>query len=256
MNHALQIAMIESGQTAESLAAQVGVDPKTAARWVSRGRVPQTRHRAQVAALVGKDIEDLWPDVARRRYPTWLREWIEHERDARLLRWFEPALVPGVLQTEAYARAVLSFGGLMNEGEVEERATSRIERQVILAGSRPPQVFAILDEAILRRRVGSREIMAEQCAHLIRLAERPHVHIQVVPADAGGHAGLAGGFILAKGPLGGGAAHLDDPLQARVVTQQADIDRLEAVWESIRAVALPTALTLDLLKEVAPTWQT
>jgi hypothetical protein len=255
MNHALQVAMIESGQTAELLAGQIGVDPKTAARWVTPGRIPQTRHRARVAELVGRDVGDLWPDVLKRKEPTWLREWLEYEREARLLRWFEPALVPGLLQIEVYARAVIGWGGLFNADEVEERVASRMERQPILDGPRPPQFFALIDEAVLRRCVGSQAIMAEQCAHLARLAERPHVHIQVVPASAGGHAGLAGGFILAKGPYGE-AAHLDDRLRAHVVNAEDDIDTLVAAWEAIRAEALPTSQTLDLIKEVAATWQT
>lgn len=255
MNRALQIAMAETGHTADSLAGQIGVDPKTAARWVTRGRVPQTRHRARVAELVGRDVGDLWPDVLRRREPPWLREWIEFEREARLLRWFEPALIPGLLQTEAYARAVLGWGGLMPADEVEQRAESRIERQAILTGPRPPQFFAMIDEAALRRCVGSSAVMVEQSRHLAELAERPHVHIQAVPLSAGAHAGLAGGFILAKGPSGG-VAHLDDPLQARVVSKPEDIDTLEAKWEAIRAVALPTPLTLALITEVATTWQT
>ncbi|MGW4467685.1 DUF5753 domain-containing protein [Micromonospora sp. NPDC004704] len=255
MNHALQVAMIESGHTAESLAAEIGVDPKTAARWVTPGRIPQTRHRARVAELVGRDVGDLWPDVLKRRHPTWLREWLEYERDARLLRWFEPALVPGLLQTEAYAQAVIGWGGLFNVDEVDELVASRIERQPVLDGRRPPQFFAMIDEAVVRRCVGSRAIMAEQCAHLVRLAERPHVHIQVVPASAGGHAGLAGGFILAKGPYGE-AAHLDDRLRAHVFNTQDDIDTLAAAWEAIRAVALSAPQTLDLIKEVAATWQT
>ncbi|MEN3614041.1 DUF5753 domain-containing protein [Plantactinospora sp. ZYX-F-223] len=255
MNHALKVAMAEAGQTAESLAGRIGVDPKTAARWVTPGRIPQTRHRAQVAEAVGRDVGDLWPDVLRRREPAWLREWLEIEREARLLRWFEPALVPGLLQTEAYARAVLGWGGLMTTDEVEQRTQSRMERQGILAGSKPPQFFVMVDEAVLRRCVGGPAVMAEQCDRLVQFAQRPHIHLQAVPATAGAHAGLAGGFILAKGPSGV-AAHLDDPLRAHVVSQQDEIDTLEGKWEAMRAVALPTGQTLSLIKEVAATWQT
>lgn len=255
MNHALIAAMAEAGETAESLAGRIGVDPKTAQRWVNPGRVPQPRHRSRVAAALGRDVEDLWPDILRRREPTWLREWIEYEREARLLRWFEPSLVPGLLQTERYARAVLSWGGLMTEDEVDERTRSRMERQAVLVSRRPPQFFAMLDESVLRRCVGDPAVMAEQCERLAALAERPHVHIQVVPASAGGHVGLAGGFILAKGPYGE-AAHLDDRLRAHVVNGQDDIDTLVAAWEALRAVALPTTQTLSLIEEAAATWQT
>lgn len=219
------------------------------------GRIPQTRHRTQVAALVNRNVEDLWPDVLKRRDPTWLREWIEHERETRLLRWFEPNLVPGLLQTEAYARAILEWGGLMPADEVEQRTESRIERQAILSGPRPPQFFAMLDEAALRRNVGGHAVMAEQSRHLAQLAERPHIHIQVVPLSVGGHIGLAGGFILTKGPFGA-AGHLDNLVRADVASKQDDIDTLEAAWEALRAVALPTQQTLALIKEVGATWQT
>ena len=255
MNHALRAALDSAGLTTETLAAHVGVDPKTSARWLNEGRIPHARTRQAAADALGRAISDIWPDTSRRHDPTWLREWLEYEREARLLRWFEPALVPGLLQTEAYARAVLGWGGLSTEDEVEERTVSRMERQAILAGQKPPQFFAMLDEAILRRCVGSPPVMAEQCLHLMRLAERPHVHIQVVPMSAGGHVGLAGGFILAKGPSGE-AAHLDDRLRAHVVNKVDDIDTLVAAWEAIRAEALPTPQTFNLIKEAAATWQT
>lgn len=133
----------------------------------------------------------IWEDLVKAdSAPVWLREWIEHEREARLLRWFEPFLVPGLLQTEAYARAILEWGGLFEPGEVDQRVSSRIERQAILSGPKPPQFFAILDEAVLHRSVGDRDIMARQCEHLIACASRPHIHVQVVPYDVGGHAGL------------------------------------------------------------------
>ena len=108
MNHALQAAMAEAGETAESLAAQTGVDPKTAARWISPGRVPQPLRRAKVAAILGRDVGDLWPDVLKRREPQWLREWVDWEREAVTLRWFEHTWIPGLLQTEGYARATLA----------------------------------------------------------------------------------------------------------------------------------------------------
>ncbi|MEU7573065.1 Scr1 family TA system antitoxin-like transcriptional regulator [Micromonospora sp. NPDC049240] len=85
--------------------------------------------------------------------PPWLREWISVEREATLIRWFEPSLVPGLVQTEAYARVVLRGGRMLRESEVEQRITSRTERQAILARETPPEVVAVIDEAVLRRAV-------------------------------------------------------------------------------------------------------
>lgn len=123
MNHALQVAMAEAGETTESLAAQTGVDPKTAARWISPGRVPQPRRRAKLAALLGRDVGDLWPDVLKRREPQWLREWVDWEREAVAIRWFEHTWVPGLLQTDAYARATLT-GEALTLDEVDDVVAS------------------------------------------------------------------------------------------------------------------------------------
>ncbi|ABP55447.1 hypothetical protein Strop_3010 [Salinispora tropica CNB-440] len=129
-------AMVEAGETAESLAAQTGVDPKTAARWTTPGRVPQPRRRVQVATILGRDVEDLWPDVVKRREPEWLREWVDWEREAVAVRWFEHTWIPGLLQTEDYARATLA-GEALTPGEVDELVASRISRQAILRTDRP-----------------------------------------------------------------------------------------------------------------------
>jgi len=187
--------------------------------------------------------------------PPWLREWIVIEREATTLRWFELAFVPGLLQTEAYARATLRAGGMLTSDQVEQRVTSRLERQAILTGERPPQFIAVLDEAVLRRTVdGDRDLMAEQLERLVSCAEQPYVQILVVPADVGIYPGLQGAFILASLADGTVAAHLDQQIKAQVANQFADIATLQQTWEAIRGEALPRRQSLDLIKEVAKTW--
>jgi transcriptional regulator with XRE-family HTH domain len=254
MNLALQAAMTEAGETAESLAAQTGVDPKTAARWISPGRVPQPRRRAAVAAILGRDINDLWPDVLKRREPQWLRKWVDWEREAVALRWFEHAWVPGLLQTEAYARATLAHN-LLTSNEIEERVASRLERSAILLSNKPVQLVAVIDVMVLRRPLKSHPAaMKEQLAHLAEMAELAHVQILVVGEDAGLYPGLQGGFIL--GTLGDGSvvAHLDHQVRAQVVDQTEDLVTLQQTWEAIRGEAFSRKQSLDLIKKAAQTW--
>lgn len=187
--------------------------------------------------------------------PVWLRDWVIFEREAMLIRWFQPLLVPGLLQTEAYARAVLEWGGLLTPTEVERGIASRMERQGVLDRPLPPQFVAIVDEAVLHRLVGGPEVMVEQCERLVKALDRPNVHFHVVPASAGAHAGLAGPFILAKG-RDFEAAHLDNSLQADVVDRRESVDRLIRKWEAIRGEALPRTQSRELIKEVATRWQT
>ncbi|MEV4756325.1 helix-turn-helix transcriptional regulator [Micromonospora sp. NPDC049559] len=186
--------------------------------------------------------------------PVWLREWIEFERMATLLRWYEPAFVPGLLQTEAYARATL-IGVRLTPEEVDQRVASRLGRQALLAATTPPQLVFVIDEMVLRRPIaGQPGVLAEQLEHLAKCAELPHVQVLVVPAEVGVYPGLQGGFILATQPDSSLAAHLDHQIRAQIIDQPAELASLQSTWETIRGEALPKRQSLDLIKEVAKTW--
>ncbi|SNY27992.1 Helix-turn-helix domain-containing protein [Paractinoplanes atraurantiacus] len=189
--------------------------------------------------------------------PVWFRDWLIIEREATLIRWFEPLVVPGLLQTEAYAHAIIAGAGLMDQAEIDQRVSTRMERQGLLERCDPPTLIALVDEGVLRRSVGSPSIMADQCEHLVDRVTNSnvHVHVHVVPASAGPYAGLAGPFILAKGREFE-TAHLDTPWQAQILHRREDVDTLIKRWEAIRGEALPTRQSLDLIKEVAKSWQT
>ncbi|RKN42085.1 helix-turn-helix domain-containing protein [Micromonospora endolithica] len=187
--------------------------------------------------------------------PAWLREWIEFEREATLLRWYEPAFVPGILQTEAYARATLTSGGLLLPDEIDQRVASRLDRQSILTREEPVPLVAVLDVMVLRRSLHDHPgVMPEQLEHLAKMAELPHAQILVVTEDAGVYPGLQGGFILATLGDGSVIAHLDHQVRAQVVNLADDLATLQRVWEAIRGEALSRRQSLKLIKEAAQTW--
>ncbi|MER7168158.1 helix-turn-helix domain-containing protein [Micromonospora sp. NPDC000207] len=242
MNRAVKAAMVEAGETAESLAGQVGVDPKTAARWVSDGRIPQSRHRAKVAELLRRDVTDLWPDVLKRSEPVWFRTWADIEREAVGLRCFQATVIPGLLQTEAYARAVLTSGPLA--AKAEALVESRMRRAAaVFDKDEPPLTVFVIDEAALRR--GPREVMEEQLDHLVEMAQRPSVMVHVLPLTAGLHPGQAGPFIIATMPDGEDVGYLDDQAAGRVTDETA---ALWAVWDTVRSVALPRDQSIDFMR--------
>ncbi|MFG1917476.1 Scr1 family TA system antitoxin-like transcriptional regulator [Micromonospora sp. NPDC048898] len=254
MNHLLIAAMSEAGETAESLAEQVGVDPKTVQRWVSPGRTPRPRQRAEASEILGRSVEDLWPDVLKRRAPVWFRRWADIEREAAVLRWFELAWVPGLLQTEAYARATLALA-TPNPDEVDELVTARVQRQSILHRPQPPLVVAVIDEAALRRRAGrDGKLMREQCEHIAACAELPCVQVHIVPVDTPIYLGLGGSFILAEMPTGARVAHQDGPARAHITDDATEVASLERRWARIVGEALPRAQSLDLIRKVAASW--
>ncbi|MEV4758137.1 helix-turn-helix transcriptional regulator [Micromonospora sp. NPDC049559] len=187
--------------------------------------------------------------------PAWLREWIEIEREAIALRWYEQSFVPGLLQTEDYARATLSASRMFTADEVEQRVATRMQRQQILTREKPPQFVAVLDEAVLRRTVDDRrDLMAAQLEHLVTCADMPNVQIHLVPAAVGLYPGLAGSFILAGLASGATFGHLDHQLGAQIVERGEDVARLASVWDVVMSEALPRRQSLDTLKEVAKTW--
>ncbi|GGM41519.1 hypothetical protein GCM10011608_27800 [Micromonospora sonchi] len=186
--------------------------------------------------------------------PAWLREWIELEREAALLRWYEPAFVPGLLQTETYARGMMN-NGLLLPGQIDQMVASRLDRQAILTRDVPVPLVAIIDVMVLRRPVNQQpDIMREQLEHLVKMSELPHVQILVVPEEAGIYPGLQGGFIVATLGDGSLVAHLDHQVRAQVVSQTDDLATLQRTWEAVRSEALPRRQSLELIKEVAQTW--
>ncbi len=254
MNHAFVAALAEASETAESLAGRIGLHPKTVARWANPGRVPQPRHRAQVAEILGKGVAELWPDALQRREPVWFRPWIDIERDAVALRAFQLAWIPGLLQTEAYARATLAWEALL-PAEVDELVSARIDRQAILTRERAPLFVVVIDELVIRRPVaGSREVMAAQLARLVTCAEWSNVQLHVVPRDTVAYPGLNGPFTIAELMNGTRVAHVDSQAQAQIIDQATEIATLERRWERIRGEALPRGRSLDLLREAARSW--
>lgn len=254
MNDALRVALSDTGYTTESLAERVGVDPKTVGRWLSEGRIPHARHRVSAAEVLGRDVSDIWPDTSRRRDPVWFRPWQEIEREAVSLRWFESMVLPGLLQTEAYARAVLTGGGLIARADIERHLTTRLNRQGVLRQDDPPQFTAVIDEAVLRRPVGGRETMREQLLTLATTCAEPHIRVHIVPSSVGAYAGLNGPFVIAQCPDHRLAGYLDNQVQGQMVSDVDDLAAIMAAWENVRGEALSHWQSVELIREVAETW--
>lgn len=192
-------------------------------------------------------FESLFKSAQRDSQPTWFKPWLDAERTATQLRYYHPTLIPGLLQTENYARALLRTEATRSEAEVEALVAARMERQELLRREDPPLFVVVMDESALRLREA---IMGEQLAHLLRMAELSHVHLHVIPADAGLHVGLSGPIALAMSADGSWIGDLENQLAGLVVNDEESIATLLARWESVRSVALPRNLSIALLKEV------
>ena len=188
-----------------------------------------------------------------RPYPGWFDKWPDFEATARSLRWFEPLVVPGLLQTEEYARAILSTRIGDTAEQIEELVAGRIDRQRVLDRDRPPTLRAIMDEGVLRRPVGGPDVMREQLARLGELARRPAIVIQVIPLSA--HQGLNGGaFIIADIPGRPPVVYQDTAARGQILEDGDDIDELAETWNTLISEAMSRTESMKFMEEAEKQW--
>jgi hypothetical protein len=190
-------------------------------------------------------IATTWPQTTEH-----FRPWLDEEQDATDLRCWEPTIVPGLLQTEGYARQILGVSPGITGDELEERLAGRMRRRAILNRDKPPSLSVIMDEAVIRRNVGGAAVMGEQLRFLLEMARHPQVTIQIVPHTTDVHCGLVGGFIIAERNGSAFAAYAEAQPYGRTVDDRTTIARLVRRYDAIRAEALPFKQTLRLIEEV------
>jgi transcriptional regulator with XRE-family HTH domain len=259
----LRRARVAAGFTSQdALAAKLGFD-RTVITKVETGERPPTVDVLTAWCTACHLDEDLFTrlgTLVRRAdgpLPAWFQNWVtQGEQLATRLRWFEPLVVPGLLQTEAYARALLT-GRIGNQPEdPEELVRARMDRQAVITREDDPAEFlAVIDEGVLRRCVGGVKVMTEQVDHLIEASGWRNVVIQVIPAATAVHDGLnGGGFAIADFEDGPGLGYQETSLRGVPVADPKDVIGLSIVFDRLRAEALPRSASLALLEEAGSTW--
>jgi transcriptional regulator with XRE-family HTH domain len=243
-----------AGLTQEDLADRMGYSASVIAKLETCRTRPSEQHaqRADEAFGTPGSFQRLRIVLQRSRaYPDWFRDWPEREARARTIRWFELLVVPGLLQTEDYARALLANRLGDGQQDVDEVVAARMGRQAILSRDRPPELWVVLDEAALRRPIGGSKVMHDQVRWLAEMAARPTICLQVIPATVGVHEGLDGaGFIVADYDV----AYVETAAGGQIVDAARDVAALVGAWDRLRAETLPRSASLRLLEEGAGQW--
>ncbi|MFY1650691.1 helix-turn-helix domain-containing protein [Solwaraspora sp. WMMB762] len=252
----LKFARNQAGMTQEQLAARLNVSSSLIAKFETSRLIPKPDTARRLDALF--DSGDMFRELAAEAranfgQPIWVRPWLEHERNATMIRSFQPLVVPGLLQTEEYARAILSDGGT-RVSDIESAVAGRLARSDVLHRTDTPcRLFAVLDETVLRRPIGGPAVMREQLQTIVKACSQPNVEVAVVPSSTGSYPGLNGP--VAIGTVDGRTvAILDGPLGGQVIEDPDDVALLEELWEAVRGYALPRGSSLDLIMEVAESW--
>jgi len=212
------------------------------------------QQRAKVMALARRSRAPEWWTQYNDILPDWFETYLGLESAAAAIRSFEMQFVPGLFQTEDYARAVTRLGHQAAPAdEIERRVGLRRKRQELLARAQPPRVWAVMDEAVLRRPVGGTPVMRAQLRHLAEVARLPHVTLQVVPFARGGHAGASGSFSLlrfAERDLPD-VVYIEQLTSAVYLDQRPDIEHYLEVADQLSGEALTPADTTRFIEQVA-----
>ena len=185
--------------------------------------------------------------------PSWFHSYLGLEAACQLIRTYEVQFVPGLLQTPDYARAVVLLGHRRAPAdEIERRVSLRMERQKLLTRTDPPQVWAVVDEAALRRPMGSPEVMRQQLAALVEATKLPNVRLQVIPFHAGGHAAAGGAFTILRFPDQDlpDVVYIEQLTSALYLDKRDDIDFYAAAMERLCIEADPPTHTAAILEEM------
>ena len=255
----LRRARIAAGfSSQDALAARIGFDRTVVAKAETGERPPTTDVLSAwcEACHLDDDLYGRLGTLARRAegpVPTWFEDWLRAEGEAHTLRIWQPLIIPGLLQTADYARALFAAAGA-DDAKADDLVALRLERQSILDRAEPAHVVTVLDEPVLRKLVGSPAIMYEQLTHLIGRAERPNVSVEVVPASTGANAGLSGGFQLASCDDAPDVLYMNG-VEDVTEERRSLVRHATRIFDLVRADALPRAASRALILEAAEQWK-
>jgi transcriptional regulator with XRE-family HTH domain len=256
----LRRARVAAGfSSQDALAAKLGFDRTVIAKAETGERPPTDDVLAAwcTACRLNDELFGRLVVLARRAdgpVPTWFEDWLRAEGEAHTLRIWQPLIIPGLLQTAEYARALFLAAGA-DDVKADELVAVRMERQSIFDRPEPPHVITVLDESVLHRLVGSPVIMYEQLTHLAGLAQRPDISAEIVPASTGANAGLSGGFQLASCDGAPDVLYMNS-VEDVTEEKRSLVRHATRVFDLVRGDALPRAASRTLIMEAAEQWKT
>ncbi|GLV90811.1 transcriptional regulator [Streptomyces lavendulae subsp. lavendulae] len=212
-------------------------------------RVPTRDFSERVDAALGTGgvFSRLVGLVLRHQLPTWFQAYAEMEARAAYISTFQAQLVYGLLQTEAYARAVL---GVRSEGDLDAKVAARMERQQILDRENPPLMWVVLSEAVLHQEIGGRDVMRNQLAHLLDLRGREWVRVQILPFEAGAHAGQMGSFTVLRFDDDPDIVYTEDFVQGHMTANPQALREGSLRYDHLQAAALSLEDSAALIARV------
>jgi transcriptional regulator with XRE-family HTH domain len=222
---------------------QVGISTADLRKLLGSYKVGDQAYRDELLDMARRATErGWWQSFSTDVVPTALANLIGLETEARTIRSYEPELVPGLVQTEAYARAVMrAWQPGWTAADIDRRVEIRLGRQEVLRqAGMSPLASCIINEAVLRRSVGGNEVMHEQVEVLAKERDPANVTVQVLPFNSGAHPAMAGPFqiLTFHDPGDLGVVHLESAMTAITLERPEELRRYDEIWGSLQARAL------------------
>ncbi|MEU1804036.1 helix-turn-helix transcriptional regulator [Streptomyces sp. NPDC019937] len=249
----LKLLREAAGLTQAELGARVGYSADQIASVECGRRIPKPDLIDKADEVLGARglLKAMKERVALERYPAFFRDAAEIEKEAVELYSYETQVCKGLLQTKDYARAVLGmYRPLLDEELIEQRVAARLERQAIFSVRPAPLMGFVMEEAILRRPYGGKQVLRGQLEHLLLIGEKRNVEIQVMPTDREDHAGADGPFSLMIPKGGEQIAYVEGQASGVLLTDREEVRVIAARYGIIRAQALNPGESLALIEKV------
>ncbi|MFD6321907.1 Scr1 family TA system antitoxin-like transcriptional regulator [Streptomyces sp. NPDC058442] len=249
----LKLCRERAGLDRAELGSRAGYSASTIASFEQGRRIPPPKFIDNVDELLdaGGLLKAGKEEVARAQYPAFFRDAARLEAQAVELHVYATRAVPGLLQTEEYARAVCAmWRPLLDVEVIEQRVTARMARKDIFARRPAPHLTFVIEEAVLHRPLGGEAVWRGQMEHLLLVGEQRNVEIQVMPLSRKEHAGLAGPFTLMETKDERRIAYTEVQGDSHVHTERGKVRELETAYGSLRAQALTPAESLSLIEKL------
>ncbi|MEU1824544.1 helix-turn-helix transcriptional regulator [Streptomyces abikoensis] len=234
-----------AGWTQKELAEKVFLSHSRIAQFELGKEIPAAEVSEMLDEVLGADgdLHDLWAHLQRLPPSDAFRKYKEYEAKATAIHQYQAHCVPGLLQTEAYAREIMSHAlPWASAEEVDEWVAARIARSGVLGKEVPPLLWVVLDEAVIRRLVGGPSVMGAQMAHLLKMSREPHIEIQLLPYAAGTHAAMGGSLTVLSFGTAPDVVYLEGGLSlTAMVKDRKAVARHSHRYDLVHALALPPA---------------
>jgi hypothetical protein len=232
---------------------RVGLDEDEVKQLLELYGIHEPDERDALLTLAREANRPGWLQEFSGAMPAWFRPYVDLEEAAQVIRTYEVQFVPGLLQTEDYARAVITQDRTeLPDEEVARRVALRLRRQRILTARNPVRLWAVIDEAALWRPIGGSEVARAQLRALLDAARLQHITVQVMPFHVGGHAGEAGAFTILRFPEPElhDIAYVEQLTGAMYLERDDDIDAYGAAMERLCVQSASPEESMDLISKI------